>query len=161
VSAAIYFNDNVIFYADKINNKGTHRILPPEFPAAQLPIPQMAPQQPFGIGQAFSQGFGALVGHEPPLTPTLSPRRGEGEKPAPISGYGSHRPPYPVQAEVYGYILIAAQSSHPSPQPLQKTPLAGEREKNLCGSPAYILSSQASFAPTIGSPYGRVRPTHQ
>jgi len=51
-----------------------------------------------------------------------------------------------VQAEVYGYILIAAQSSHPSPQP---SFLAGEREKNLCGSPAYILSSQATFAPTI------------
>jgi len=86
MSAAIYFNDNVFFYADKINNKGTHPILAPEFPAAQLPIPQMAPQQPFGIGQAFSQGFGALVGHEPPLTPTLSPRRGEGEKPLRFSG---------------------------------------------------------------------------
>jgi len=58
----------------------------------------MTPSQPFGISQPLSQGPGALLGHEPPLTPTLS--RGEGEKPAPISGFGGHRPPYPVQAEV-------------------------------------------------------------
>jgi hypothetical protein len=75
---AINFNDKVFFYADKIDNKGTSRILPPEFPAVQLSIPQMTPQQPFGISHAFSQGPGALLGHEPPLTPALSPLRGEG-----------------------------------------------------------------------------------
>jgi hypothetical protein len=52
---AINFNDKVFLYADKIDNKGTNRILPPEFPAVKFPIPQMTPQQPFGISQAFSQ----------------------------------------------------------------------------------------------------------
>jgi len=38
----------------------------------------MTPQQPFGISHAFSQGPGAMLGHEPLLTPALSPLRGEG-----------------------------------------------------------------------------------
>jgi hypothetical protein len=75
---AINFNDKVFLYADKIDNKGTNMMLPPEFPAVKFLIPQMTPQQPFGISHAFSQGPGALVGHEPPLTPALSPLRGEG-----------------------------------------------------------------------------------
>ncbi len=75
---AINFNDQVFLYADEIGHIRTNRILPPEFPAVQLSIPQMTPQQPFGIGQAFSQGPSALPGHEPPLTPALSPLRGEG-----------------------------------------------------------------------------------
>jgi hypothetical protein len=79
---AINFNDKVFLYADKIDNKidnkGTNRMLPPEFPAIKFSILQMTPQQPFGISHAFSQGPGALLGHEPPLTPALSPLRGEG-----------------------------------------------------------------------------------
>jgi len=75
---AINFNDKVFLYADKIDNKGTNMILPPEFSAVKFSIPQMTPQQPFGISHAFLQGPGALLGHEPPLTPALSPLRGEG-----------------------------------------------------------------------------------
>jgi hypothetical protein len=36
-------NFKVFLYADKIDNKGTNRILPPEFPAVKLSIPQMTP----------------------------------------------------------------------------------------------------------------------
>ena len=76
---AINFNDQVFLYADKIDNKWTYRILPPEFPAAQFSIPQMTPKQSFGIGQALPQGPGELYESlKPPLTPALSPRRGEG-----------------------------------------------------------------------------------
>ena len=76
---AIHFNDQVFLYADKIDNKGTNRILPPEFPAAKLSVPQMTPQQPFGISQAFSQGPGALLGHSSHPSPQPSPLSGERE----------------------------------------------------------------------------------
>src|SRR5208337_1497346 len=76
---AINFNDKVFLYTDKIDNKGTNRILPPEFPAAKLSIPQMTPQQPFGIGQAFSQGPGTLPGQLSHPSPQPSPLSGERE----------------------------------------------------------------------------------
>jgi hypothetical protein len=75
---AINFNDQVFLYADKIDNKGTYRILPLKFSAAQFSITQMTPEKPFGIGQAFSQGPGALIGHCHP-SPQPSPLSGERE----------------------------------------------------------------------------------
>jgi len=43
----INFNDKIFLYTDKIDNKGTNRILPPEFPAVKLSIPQMTPSAAF------------------------------------------------------------------------------------------------------------------
>jgi hypothetical protein len=75
--SAINFNNNIFLQADKIHNKGTHRILPPEFPTAQLSIPQMTPQPPFGIGHLLSQGSGELPGHLRRPSPQPSPLAGE------------------------------------------------------------------------------------
>jgi hypothetical protein len=46
---AINFNNHIFLDADKIDYERPYRILPLEFPAAQLPIPQMPPKQSFGI----------------------------------------------------------------------------------------------------------------
>ena len=76
---AVYFDDYVFLDTDKIDNKGTNRILPPEFPASKFPVPQMTPQSPFGIGQALPQGLGELPGQSSNPSPQPSPLAGERE----------------------------------------------------------------------------------
>jgi hypothetical protein len=60
---AIHLNDYFFLQADKIGYKRSHRVLPPEFPAAELPIPEMVPEPSFGIGHVLSQDSGELRGH--------------------------------------------------------------------------------------------------
>jgi hypothetical protein len=60
---AVNFNDNFFLQADKIDYIWPHRMLPPEFPTAELPVPEMVPEPSFGIGHVFAQHSGELRGH--------------------------------------------------------------------------------------------------
>ena len=46
----INFDDNFFLQADEIYYKRSHRMLPPEFPAAKLSVLEMIPEPSFGIG---------------------------------------------------------------------------------------------------------------
>jgi len=70
-------HDYIFLYADEIHNKGTYRILPPEFPAAELSIAQMAPKQPFGVRHPLTQSPGELHSQLRHPSPRPSPLAGE------------------------------------------------------------------------------------
>jgi hypothetical protein len=66
---AVHLDDSFFLQAEKIDYIFTHRMLPPEFPAAELPIPEMMPEPSFGIGQAFSKDSGELGCQSCPPSP--------------------------------------------------------------------------------------------
>jgi len=55
VLPAIQLDDETPFGAREIGEESPDRMLPPEFPAAEVPIAQVTPQQSLGIGLTAPQ----------------------------------------------------------------------------------------------------------
>jgi len=56
VLPAIHLDDQTPFGAREVGEESPDRMLPAEFPAAQVAIAQVTPQQSLGIGLAAPQG---------------------------------------------------------------------------------------------------------